>query len=102
MEKEEKKKHQIQSYSNVCTCVHVCACACVCGCVCVCMCVCAHNLLPAGEDRDDALELLDVMLHVNAMEGQVAAFLVTRVLQHSGDTTVRWEIGKMTISVAQT
>ena len=79
----------------VCTCVHVCVCACacmhMCSCVRMCVCVCAHNLLPAGEDRDDALEFLDVVLHVNTMEGQVAALLVTRVLQHSGDTTVGWE-----------
>ena len=69
--------------------------------MCVC-CVCAHNFLPTGEDRDDALELLDVVLHVNTVEGQVAALLVTRVLQHSGDTTVGWENWGVTISVAQT
>ena len=92
----------------VCTCVHVCVCACACvyvhayACVHAYVCVCAHNLLPAGEDRDDALEFLDVVLHVNTMEGQVAALLVTRVLQHSGDTTVGWEIGTTTISVTQT
>ena len=60
---------------------------------CMCGCIGTHNLLPAGEDGDHALELLDVVLHVNTMEGQVAPLLVTRVLQHSRHTRVGWEIG---------
>ena len=55
-----------------------------------------HNFLSAGEGRDHALELLDVVLQVDAVEGQITPLSVTRVLQHSTGTVracvyVHWE-----------
>ena len=92
---ERKRKHQIQFISSVCMCfcIHACVCVHVHVCACMCACMCTHNLLPAGEDGDHALELLDVVLHVNTMEGQVAPVFITRVLQHSRHTRVGCEIG---------
>ena len=123
MEKEGKKKHQIQSYSSVCMCLWVCVCVRVCMCVCVYMCTCMCVCVCMHAYACVRAYVCVCVLTISCLLGRTEMMLLSSWMwccmsiqwrdrlrpswsQGCSNTveTLQWggKIGTMTISVAQT